>query len=227
MRGVCDRFLPAPYVSGRTIAEVWPKALSCIVATAHWRQLCGDPHIVTDQRGDETYEVEGLQVVITDPLRGMIPKLPTAPGVTAWGDKARLDEYFETEIMSIDRKGFDYVYGEWLVPGLLHAIEVLKNDPTTRRAFIPVGDADDYKKSSPPCLRGCWLSIRNGVLNWSDHFRSHDYAGAAATNWYGLILAQAEAANELGVRVGVHRCLSESAHIRIKDDLWWVEKVIS
>lgn len=48
-------FEPAPFIKGRTIAEVWPKALSCIVATAHWRQLCGEPHIVTDQRGELPY----------------------------------------------------------------------------------------------------------------------------------------------------------------------------
>ena len=222
-------FEPAPFIKGRTIAEVWPKALSCIVATAHWRQLCGEPHIVTDQRGDETYDVEGLQVVITDPLRNMIPKLPKAPGVTAWGRKSELDEYFETEIIGTKPKpeGFSYVYADFISPFLDEVITELALNPTTRRESLSTGLIRDVEYfDSPPCLRSVQFLIRSGKLDMITTWRSRDYAGAAATNMYGLIRLQEHVAKKLGVPVGRYIDFSGSAHIRIKDDLWWVEKVI-
>lgn len=221
-------FEPIPYISAPTIASAWPKALATIVAHG---SLVGS---VIDQRGDEIYEILGLSVRITDPLKGMIPKLPKRVGVTAWGDRDRLDEYFENEIFDIDPKGFDYIYGQWLVPGLFDALKVLENDPSTRRAYIPVGNLNDAIRSNPACLRGVHLIVRDGRLHQLEVFRSHDYAGAAATNWYGLIKFQELAANELGLEVGEHRCYSESAHIRIgkannpndHGDLYWVEGML-
>ena len=222
-------FEPAPYIKGRTIAEVWPRALSCIVATAHWRQLCGEPHVVTDQRGDETYEVEGLQVVITDPLKGMIQTLPKIPGVTAWSDKARLDEYFETEIIGTKPKpeGFSYVYADWIEPIIDDIIVALMADPATRRGVITVGAGGDINRDDPPCLRSIQFLVRGEMLDMITTWRSRDYAGAAATNMYGLIRLQEHVARKLEIPVGRYIDFSGSAHIRIRDDLWWVEKVIS
>jgi thymidylate synthase len=219
---------PAPYINGRTIAEVWPRALSCIVATAHWRQLCGEPHIVTDQRGDETYEVEGLQVVITNPLKEMIPKLPKAPGVTAWSDKVTLDKYYETEIIGTRPKpeGFDYTYADWINPMIGGIITTLQADPASRRGIIQIGGEYDHLKDAPPCLRSIQFLIRSGTLDMITTWRSRDYAGAAATNMYGLIRLQEHVASKLEVPVGRYIDFSGSAHIRIRDDLWWVEKVI-
>jgi thymidylate synthase len=222
-------FEPTPYIKGRTIAEVWPKALRCIVATAHWRQLCGEPHIVTDQRGDETYEVEGLQVVITDPLKGMIPEIPRVPGVTAWHSKIKLDHYFETEIMGRKKapEGFDYTYADWITPHLESVISPLKDDPTSRRAILKVGYTTSACTDNPPCLQFIQFLIRSEKLDMITTWRSRDYAGAAATNMYGLIRLQEYVASRLGREVGRYIDFSGSAHIRIKDDLWWVERVIA
>jgi len=222
-------FEPTPYIKGRTIAEVWPRALSCIVATAHWRQLCGEPHIVTDQRGDETYEVEGLQVMITVPPRDMIPTLPKAPGVTAWSDKARLDEYFETEIIGMKPKpeGFSYVYADYIKFNLRDIIiPAMQKNPDTRRAIIPVGDPYAALITDPPCLRSIQFLVRGGKLDMITTWRSRDYAGAAATNMYGLVRLQDYVSRKLEIPVGRYIDFSGSAHIRINDDLWWVEKVI-
>jgi len=230
-------FEPTPFIMGRTIAEIWPRALSCIVATAHWRQLCGEPHIVTDQRGDETYEVEGLQVVISDPLREMIPRLPRLPGVTAWGDKARLDEYYETEIIGTRPKpeGFSYIYADWIKPPLQWIIDLLRRCPETRRAIIPVGSFEDYQKLDPPCLRSVQFLIRAGKLDMITTWRSRDYAGAAATNMYGTVRLQEYVAKRLEIPAGRYIDFSGSAHIRVgsmrsendRGDLFWVEKVIA
>jgi len=225
-----DRFAPIPYIQGRTIAEVLPKALGCIVATAHWKQIYGKPHITTDQRGDETYEVEGLQVVITDPLRDMIPLISNTPGATAWGSGAVLEEYFETEIIGTRPKpdGFSYVYADYIKLNLRDIIiPALRKNPDTRRAIIPVGDSHAAMMVDPACLRSVQFLIRSGKLDMITTWRSRDYAGAAATNMYGLIRLQDYVASKLEIPVGRYIDFSGSAHIRIKDDLWWVEKVIA
>jgi thymidylate synthase len=222
-------FAPVPYIQGRTIAEVWPKALGCIVATAHWKQLCGKPHIVTDQRGDETYEVEGLQVVITDPLKNMIPELPKMPGVTAWDNMMLLNHYYLSEIIGAKPKpkGFSYVYADWIQPELEGIIYFLQNEPASRQISIPIGGEDGaYVHEDPACLRSVQFLIRDERLNMITTWRSRDYAGAAATNMYGLIRLQEHVAKKLDLPVGTYTDFSGSAHIRIRDDLWWVEKVI-
>lgn len=50
--------------------------------------------------------------------------------------------------------------------------------------------------------------------------------GAAATNMYGLIRLQDYVARKLEIPAGRYIDFSGSAHIRVRDDLWWVEKVI-
>ncbi len=211
-----------PYIKGPTIAATWPKALYAIVAHGRSRGA------VVDQRGDKTFEVEGLQVVITDPLKNMIPELPKIAGVTAWGSKARLDEYYETEILCSRPKpeGFDYVYGDWIWPQLDLVIQSLRIDNHSRRAIITLGCSTDCLKESPPCLRSIQFLIRDDALNMITTWRSRDYAGAAATNMYGLIRLQEHVAKKLDLPVGTYTDFSGSAHIRIRDDLWWVEKVI-
>jgi len=213
-------FSVSPYVPARSISAAWPEALRRIVANGH---TVGE---VIDQNGKRTYELEGLHITLSEPLKGMIPTIPRFTGVTAWDVKSWLDEYFEGEIFSIDRLGFDYIYGEWLVPGILHAVHELEMHPTSRRIIIPVGDADDMRKPNPPCLRELWLHLRNGRLNGGTFWRSREFAGAAASNMYGIIRLISMAADELGVPMGTYEDISASAHINILDNLWWVEKVI-
>lgn len=223
-------FTPVPYVKAPSIAAAWPRALRTIVATG---RLEGE---VVDQRGDRTYEVEGLYIEITDPLRGMIPKLPKSPGVTAWGSGAVLEEYFETEILGSRPKpeGFRYVYADYIAPCIADVIELLEVTPESRRAIIPVGGYRDVYRDDPPCLRSVQFLIRGGKLDMITTWRSRDYAGAAATNMYGLVRLQETVAKTLEIPVGTYRDFSASAHIRIgksgnkndHGDLDWVEKVI-
>lgn len=230
MEGICDRLLITPYVQGRTIADAWPRALRRIVATG---RLQGE---VVDQRGDRTYEVGGLHVEISRPLHDMIPKLPKVPGVTAWESGAALEEYFETEIIGSrpKPKGFSYVYADWIKPPLGWIIDLLRRCPEARRAIIPIGSFEDYRMLYPPCLRSVQFLVRNGKLDMLTTWRSRDWAGAAATNMYGLVRLQEYVAGKLGIPVGRYIDFSASAHIRIgkvgnandRGDLFWVEKVI-
>ena len=229
--GIYDRFIPAPFVSGRTIAEVWPKALSLIVGTGH---IQGP---VVDQRGDQVYEVVGLQVVLSDPTRDMIPPLPKMPGVTAWGDRRALDDYSDREILGSKEspRGFEYIYADWIRPPLAWVIDLLRRCPDARRAILPVGGFEDYRKLDPPCLRSVQFLIRGGKLDMVTTWRSRDYAGAAATNMYGLVRLQQHVAKELDILVGRYIDFSASAHIRVgkagnqndRGDLPWVEEVIT
>ena len=220
----------SPMITGSTIAQVWPKCLRAIVATG---RLSGT---VVDQRRDKIYEILGFRVEIENPLDNMIPALPREPGVTAWGWKSVLDDYYESEIIGTRPKpdGFAYVYADWIKPMLPVIIDMLKSDPHTRRAVIQIGEHEDIILYDPPCLRLIQFLVRDNQLVMLTTWRSRDYAGAAATNMYGMVRLQEHVAGELGIPVGRYIDVSESAHIRIgkkgnkndRGDLDWVEKVI-
>lgn len=226
-----DRFRVSPSVIGRTIRETWPICLRTIVGEG---RLVGP---VVDQRGDLTYEVVGLRVEITNPLKDMIPTLPKTPGVTAWCRQDVLDDYYESEIIGTKPApaGFSYVYADWIKDPVLKWIIIsLRENPDTRRAIITFGANNDMFADDPPCLRSIQFIVRGGKLNMITTWRSRDFAGAAATNMYGMIRLQEHVASEVGIPVGRYIDFSGSAHIRIgkicnkndRGDLDWVEKVI-
>ncbi len=193
---------------------------------------------VVDQRGDRTYEVVGLRVEITNPLKNMIPRLPHIPGVTAWQDESVLEDYYEREIIGLRPKpdGFAYVYADWIAgPIIERIVAALGENPETRRAIITVGQPNDMLLAEdPPCLRSIQFLVRDGMLDMITTWRSRDIAGAASANMYGMVRLQEYVARELGVLVGKYVDFSGSAHIRIgkegnkndRGDLDWVEKVI-
>jgi len=220
----------SPCVRERTIAQAWPVCLQRIVS---YGKLVG---ATVDQRGDQTYEMLCFRVEVTDPLQDMIPRLPRMPGVTAWGRNDLLDEYYEAEIIGTRPKpsGFSYVYADWIRPMIPVVIDLLRSCPTSRRAVIPISAQDDALQPDPPCLRLIQFLIRGGHLVMITLWRSRDYAGAAATNMYGMVRLQEHVASELGIPVGRYIDVSDSAHIRIgkkdnkndRGDLCWVEEVI-
>jgi len=187
-----------------------------------------------DQRGNLTYDLPDVHIALRDPTRGMIPNIPVAPGVTAWRNRDQLDRYFDTEIFDIDPHGFPYIYGEYLVPGILHAVDELSKNPNSRRIVIPVGEPDDMRRPNPACLRIYWLRIIQDHLFGGTYWRSRDFAGGWATNAYGMVRLLELAADELGLPVGSYSDISASGHIYAGavgnkndcGDIGWVKEYI-
>ena len=207
------------FIRAASISEAWQRGLSLI-----WRQ--GEE--ITDQRGTRIKEILSLQMVVEDPYRDMIP-----PGYS-WNEE-RLEEYAR-QLLSGDNPGFEYTYGErlraWALPGgipldqIEQAIARLRASSSTRRATAVTWIAPlDSAREEVPCMIVDDFKLRDGRLNLSIFFRSHDFAGAYPANLYGLARLLQYVAGEVGAEPGSISTTSASAHI-YEHDWDWVERML-
>jgi len=207
------------FLRAATISEAWQRGLNLI-----WRQ----GQELTDERGTRIKEVLSLQIVVEDPYREMIPR------EYSWNE-ARLKEYAQ-QLRSKENPGFEYTYGErlrsWSFSGLepvdqiRYTVERLRASASTRRAtavtWIP---PLDNLREEVPCMIVDDFKLREGRLNLSVFFRSHDFAGAYPANLYGLAGLLDYVAREVGATPGSISTLSSSAHI-YEHDWDWVQEML-
>ena len=207
------------FIRGRTISDAWYRGLNLI-----WR----NGQEIIDERGTKIREILSLQVVVENPYVEMIPK------EYSWNEE-RLEEY-ALQLLSADNPGFEYTYGERLrswsvesgqrVDQIEQAIRRLKASPSTRRAtavtWIP---PIDEIKDEVPCMIVDDFKLRDGCLNLSVFFRSHDFAGAYPANLYGLARVLEQVAKEIGARPGSISTTSASAHV-YEHDWDYVEEML-
>jgi len=207
------------FIRGRTISDAWHRGLNLI-----WR----NGQEIIDERGTKIREILSLQVVVENPYVEMIPK------EYSWNEE-RLEEY-ALQLLSADNPGFEYTYGERLrgwsvgsgqrVDQIEQSIRRLKASPSTRRAtavtWIP---PIDEIKDEVPCMIVDDFKLRDGCLNLSVFFRSHDFAGAYPANLYGLARVLEQVAKEVGARPGSISTTSASAHV-YEHDWDYVEEML-
>lgn len=212
------------FIRARTISDAWQRGLNLI-----WRQ----GQEIRDERGTRIKELLSLQVVVQDPFSDMIPSC------YSW-NRDRLEEYAE-QLQSGINPGFEYTYGErlraWKIPGIpgqadrpldqiAEVIRRLQNSSSTRRAtavtWIP---PVDNLREEIPCMIVDDFKLRDGRLNLSIFFRSHDFAGAYPANLYGLARLLEYVSSQVDAKPGSISTLSSSAHIYDHD--WdWVEEMV-
>jgi thymidylate synthase len=194
-----------------------------------WRQ----GQEITDERGTRIRELLSLQVVVEDPFSDMIPH------EYSWNED-RLEEY-ALQLLSPENPGFEYTYGNrlrsWRLPDtacvenppidqIEQAICRLKSSPSSRRAtavtWIP---PVDEVRDEVPCMIVDDFKLRDGRLNLSVFFRSHDFAGAYPANLYGLARVLEHVSREVGATPGSISTLSSSAHI-YEHDWDWVQEML-
>ncbi len=194
------------FVRAKTISDGWRRILEVI-----WYSGCE----FKSQRG-ATREVRNLLVRVAEPKDGEIPGFPM--GVE------ELKKYAD-QLLSPDRAGFDYTYGERLrswgedviekpVDQISEVIKILKKDASTRRAtcstWIP---PRDLESSEVPCLILLDFKVRGGVLDASAVFRSNDMFGAWPANAYGLNHVNEFVAKKIKAKAGSITTQSISAHV--------------
>lgn len=116
---------------------------------------------------------------------------------------------------------FDYAYPERMADPLRHVIEALRQDPNTRRAYLPIFhptyDFADNFKARIPCSLGYLFQFRQGQLNitylqrsadWSKHFNK-DIALADRLKCY--------VAEQCGMKPGYFCHWVGSLHVFAKD----------
>ncbi|MFH1789363.1 MAG: thymidylate synthase [Candidatus Altiarchaeota archaeon] len=194
------------FVRGKSIGECWGRILEII-----WYQ--GEEF--KSQRGS-TKEIRNLMVKVAEPRDENIPGFPMAG--------AELAKYAD-QLLSADRAGFDYTYGERLrswgegvveepVDQISEVASILKKDSSTRRAtcvtWIP---PKDLKTSEVPCLILLDFKVRHKILHATAVFRSNDMFGAWPANVYGLNKVNEYVAKKIKAKSGSITTHSISAHI--------------
>jgi thymidylate synthase len=212
------------FIRGSTISDAWHRGLNLI-----WRQ----GQEITDERGTKIRELLSLQVVVENPFSDMIPH------EYSWNEE-RLEEY-ALQLLSAENPGFEYTYGNrlrsWGLPDnspsdlppidqIEQVIRRLKDAPTTRRAtavtWVP---PIDEVRDEVPCMIVDDFKLRDGRLNLSVFFRSHDFAGAYPANLFGLARVLEYVSSEVGALPGSISTLSSSAHV-YEHDWDWVQEML-
>ncbi|MDM7912581.1 MAG: thymidylate synthase [Methanotrichaceae archaeon] len=209
------------FIRAGTISDAWYRGLNLI-----WRQ----GQEITDERGTKIREILSLQVVVENAYSNMIPH------EYSW-NKERLEEY-ALQLLSAENPGFEYTYGNRLrswaseehgaspMDQIEHVIRRLKAAPSTRRAtavtWIP---PLDEVRDEVPCMIVDDFKLRDGRLNLSVFFRSHDFAGAYPANLYGLARVLEYVAEEVGAIPGSISTMSSSAHV-YEHDWDWVQEML-
>lgn len=167
---------------------------------------------IRDERGSITKELLNTMVNVKNPLDTESPK-----GYFWTGEK--LDKYSE-QFLSSDKQGFIYTYGNRLrahfdgIDQIQEAIDRLNNFKESRRAISVTWDPTiDTKNDEVPCMMLVDFKIRDGKLNTTGLWRSHDIYGAWFPNAVGLSNLANYVAGKVGSEVGTLTIHSISAHI--------------
>ena len=193
------------------------------------RKIMKEGQEIEDERDSLTKELLNIMVSIKRPLGknlsdyylgNMVKNLKNIriPEGYFWSGE-KLDIYSE-QFISKDRQGFIYTYGNRLrehfqgIDQINEAIKRLKNCSESRRAISVTWDpVMDTENDEVPCMMLVDLKIRDGKLNITGLWRSHDIYGAWFPNAVGLANLAQYAAGELDVKVGTLTIHSISAHI--------------
>lgn len=166
-----------------------------------------------DQRGEATREIIGLEVIV------MSGNLKAEKSIER-------QAYDFAQGLLIDhiamKKGeaFDYAYGERLRRSkqLDRIIELLKTDPNTRRAYMPIFQpCDNFTENEKPCWASLQFIIRNGRLDAIDYFRSNECCIAIPSDMYGAYKLLEYVAEKVGVMHGWIYHYIACAHLRESD----------
>jgi thymidylate synthase len=166
---------------------------------------------VKDEDGRLTKEVCNLVVEIKHPSQGF-----PIPG-SCWS-LVGLRNY-AAQMLNPEEKGFDYDYGHRLAreSQIDVVVEKLRSCPNTRRAILSTRDlSKDLTAEHTPCLQIAEFLVRDGKLNLTCFFRSHDIERAYPANLFGLNALLEHVANRVGVQPGRLTTVSASAHYYVK-----------
>lgn len=183
------------------------------------RKIVENGEEVHDERGSLTLELLNTVVTIENPM-GYLNDLKAIriPRGCFWAGE-RLKKYSE-QFLSKDRQGFVYTYGNRLrkhfegIDQIQGVIGRLKNCKESRRAISVTWDPPtDTTNDEVPCMILVDFKLRDGKLNTTGLWRSHDIYQAWFANAVGLTHLSKYAADQLNVQIGTLTIHSISAHI--------------
>lgn len=128
-------------------------------------------------------------------------------------------DMYSKQLLNPDKGGFEYTYGERIVPNIDEVMKLLIHHKNTRRAVINISENSDRKCGFMPCMQQILLTIDyNGYLQMDITFRSHDILSAWYANVYALLHLQDELCNRYNFHPGILRIISFRPHFYPKRD---------
>ncbi|MFE4515456.1 thymidylate synthase [Kitasatospora sp. NPDC056783] len=100
------------------------------------------------------------------------------------------------------------------------ALELLRAEKDSKRAYLPVfqaGDLDEIGHPDLPCLVGLQLLARDGYLHMVTYMRANDANRGMVCDVYSFTLIQEFAAALLGLRLGDYTHHVGSTHVGVRD----------
>ena len=200
----------------RSIREARYEAVKFIMEHGKYRR---------DQRGERTKYVRNLLICIP----GEKCELSSDPL------QARLGIDFKmglTDDETAEERGnsFEYAYGWELREdnALEKTIKLLRNDPETRRACIPIFKPRHVGKEEIPCFCTLVFDVEDDVLNETAFGRSNENVIAMQNDAYGfgggLLPWMAE---QLGYGVGDYVQHIVNAHVRLDSEGDLIKEILS
>lgn len=107
------------------------------------------------------------------------------------------------------------------------AISLLENDPSTRRAYVPILQASDVLNRSKdvPCAAGLHFLVRDDTLILVTHMRSQSAAMVLPYDVFLFTMIQELVSSRLKCRLGPYVHISNSIHI-YEDEFELAESII-
>ncbi len=187
-----------------------------------------------DQNGRTCRQLLNLVIEIKNPEKEVTAPIDLLNSFQTWS-YPKLDEI--ANIMLSSKLSLDYAYSygsrmfnfnknidqinEYVIP-------LLKNSPSSRRAYISLWNPDEDTAGSKevPGLVGLDFIIHDGKLCMTGFIRSNDIFFGWPANVYQLHVLQDYISKKLNVSVGALTVFSVSAHI-FKDQFEFIEKIIN
>ncbi len=209
------------YIEGEGFSNVYKKM--CIYLLENGEK--------SSPRNMNTQEVEGAIIKVKNPrsriLNNKLRKvsIPFAIGEWLWHMEGRDDlemiQYYAPSYdkYSDDGKILNGAYGPRIKRSLLKIVEILKEDPDSRRAVVPIYGKEDAGLDSKdiPCTIGFQFLIRNNKLDMIVNMRSNDIFLGFPYDTFNFTMWQEYVACKLNVEIGTYIHIANSLHFYEKD----------
>lgn len=182
-------------------------------------------------RNMDTQEIEGIIIKVKNPrsriLNNKLRKvsIPFAIGEWLWHMEGRDDlemiQYYAPSYdkYSDDGKILNGAYGPRIKRSLLKIVDILKKDPDSRRAVVPIYGKEDAGLNSKdiPCTIGFQFLIRNNKLDMIVNMRSNDIFLGFPYDTFNFTMWQEYISCKLNIEIGTYTHIANSLHFYEKD----------
>lgn len=209
------------YIEGEGFSNVYKKM--CIYLLENGKE--------SSPRNMNTREVEGAMIKVKNPrsriLNNKLRKIsiPFAIGEWLWHMEGRDDlemiQYYAPSYdkYSDDGRTLNGAYGPRIKKSLLKIVKILKNDPDSRRAVVPIYGKEDAGLNSKdiPCTIGFQFLIRNNKLDMIVNMRSNDIFLGFPYDVVNFTMWQEYVACKLNIDLGTYTHIANNLHFYEKD----------